>query len=99
MVEYREDNSQLDPFEKRVTLFSENKLGRITCDTLEQRDTVLSSVKARIGPLESVGEYDGKIVFCRCTDNENILVEDILDPDDRKYVTWLIYRTDFEYDN
>lgn len=98
-MEIKDTNLQPVPFEDRVELFAGNEIGIISCDNLEERDTVLSAVEARIVELEEVGSEDGKIVFYRSTDKEHILVKDVLNPENMTDVTWYIYRTDFEDDN
>lgn len=99
MVEYKEENFELESFDDRFDWFLNNEISRIECDTVEQRDSVLDKMNARIGSINNVGKSRGKLVLLRDTDQENIFVEDIVDPNDWSKVSWLIYRTDLEDDN
>lgn len=99
MVEYREDDIELDPFEDRFEWFLNDGISRITCSTVEERNSVLHKLNARIGAINDVGVVGKKLILYRNTDQENIFVEDRLDPKDWSDVTWLIYRTDLEDEN
>jgi hypothetical protein len=95
------ENSSLesDSFENRLNSFENKELSRITCNTLHERDAVLERMKANVGALNSVIESDDKVIYSRSTSKEHILVEDVLDRNNRSNVTWFIYRTDIENDN
>lgn len=100
MIEHIEDEDiELEPFDDRFEWFFNNEIPRISCNTLEERDAVLNKLNARIGAISYIDKSNEKLVLCRTTDQENVLVEDIVNPNDWLDVSWLIYRTDLEDDN